>query len=64
MERLKEYNIDSRPYFYPISEMPMYSRANNPVTKLVSRRGINLPSYYDITQAQVLYICEKLKKLL
>jgi len=64
MEKLKEHNIDSRPYFYPISEMPMYSRVNTPVTKLISRRGINLPSYYDITQDQVLYICDTLKKLL
>ena len=64
MEKLKEHNIDSRPYFYPISEMPMYSRVNTPVTKLISRRGINLPSYYDITQDQVLYICNELKKLL
>ena len=64
MAKLHENNIDSRPYFYPISEMPMYSRVNTPVTKLISRRGINLPSYYDITQGQVEYICKELKKLL
>jgi perosamine synthetase len=62
--KLNENNIDSRPYFYPISEMPMYSSVYNPVTKLISKRGINLPSYYDITQDQVLYICKELKKLL
>ena len=64
MAKLNEKHIDSRPYFYPISEMQMYSRVNTPVTKLISRRGINLPSYYDITQDQVLYICKELKKLL
>ena len=64
MAKLKEYNIDSRPYFYPISEMPMYSSVETPVAKLISQRGINLPSYYDITQDEVLYICDVLKKLL
>jgi len=64
MAKLNEKHIDSRPYFYPISEMPMYSSAYTPVTKLISKRGINLPSYYDITQDQVEYICKELKKLL
>ena len=64
MAKLKEYNIDSRPYFYPISEMPMYSSVETPVAKLISQRGINLPSYYDITQDEGLYICDVLKKLL
>ena len=64
MAKLNEKHIDSRPYFYPISEMPMYSSVYTPVSKLISKRGINLPSYYDITQDQVLYICKELKKLL
>jgi perosamine synthetase len=64
MAKLNEKHIDSRPYFYPISEMPMYSSVYTPVTKLISKRGINLPSYYDITQEQVKYICKELKKLL
>ena len=64
MAKLNEKHIDSRPYFFPISEMPMYSSVYTPVTKLISKRGINLPSYYDITQDQVKYICKELKKLL
>ena len=64
MAKLNEKHIDSRPYFYPISEMPMYSSVYTPVTKLISKRGINLPSYYDITQDQVVYICKELIKLL
>ena len=64
MDKLNEKYIDSRPYFYPISEMPMYTKVNTPVTKLISQRGINLPSYFDMTEYQVLYICNELKKLL
>jgi len=64
MITLNEKNIDTRPYFYPISDLPMYSYTNTPVTKLISQRGINLPSFFDITKHQVQYICNELKKLL
>jgi len=64
MVTLNDKHIDSRPYFYPISEMPMYTTVNAPVTKLISERGINLPCYFDITKEQVVYICKELKKLL
>ena len=61
---LKEKGVDSRPFFYPISDMPMYKKRNTPITHTVYQRGINLPSYFDITHSQVKYICEKLKELL
>ena len=64
MVTLNDKHIDSRPYFYPISEMPMYTTVNAPVTKLISERGINLPCYFDITKEQVVYVCKELKKLL
>jgi len=64
MKKLKEKGIDSRPFFYPVSEMPMYEKANTPVTHKVYQRGINLPSYYDLTKKEVKYICEKVRKLL
>lgn len=53
---LKDKNIDSRPYFYPISDMPMYENAITPITHKVYQRGLNLPSYFDITKEQVKYI--------
>ena len=57
MTRLREEGVDSRPYFYPISDMPMYQRANTPVAHMVSERGINLPSYVDLTRQDVADIC-------
>jgi perosamine synthetase len=56
MQGLREQGVDSRPYFYPISDMPMYERADTPVAHAVSRRGINLPSYTDLTEADVAQI--------
>ena len=65
-KKLKTKGIDSRPYFYPISDMPMYKDVNayTPIVHKVYQKGLNLPSYFDITKQQVAYICEKLKELL
>ncbi len=64
MKRLKEYAIDSRPFFYPVSQMPMYnSKADTPITHKVYQRGINLPSYFDLKKEQVTYICQKIKEI-
>lgn len=62
--KLKEKGIDGRPYFYPVSDMPMYEDVNTPITHKVYQRGLNLPSYFDITHEQVEYICNGLKGLL
>jgi perosamine synthetase len=64
MKRLKKKGIDSRPYFYPISDMPMYEKANTSITHKVYQRGINLSSFFDLEKNQVLYICNELKRLL
>jgi perosamine synthetase len=64
MKKLKEKGIDSRPYFYPISDMPMYKKADTPIAHKVYQRGINLPSYYKLMKENVEYICKNLKGLL
>ncbi len=60
---LKTKGIDSRPYFYPVSDMPMYGSADTPVCHKVYQRGLNLPSYFDITKTQVEHVCKQLKEL-
>jgi perosamine synthetase len=61
IKNLRSKNIDSRPYFYPLSDMPIYDEALTPVTHKVYQRGINLPSYFDISKEQVEYICKVIK---
>ena len=61
---LKTHDIDSRPYFYPISDMPAYQSVFTPVTHNRFKKGINFPSYFDITKEQVEYVCKSLKELL
>ena len=64
MQILKTKNIDTRPYFYPLSDMPMYEDSDTPITHKVHQIGLNLPSYFDITKEQILLICNILKKIL
>jgi len=64
MQTLKTKNIDTRPYFYPLSDMPMYDDSDTPITHKVHQIGLNLPSYFDLTKVQVSLICNILKKIL
>ena len=63
IQKLKQQDIDSRPYFYPLSDMPMYQACDSPVAHAASRRGINLPSYFDIAREDVARVCEALNAL-
>lgn len=63
MAKLKDVGIDTRPYFYPMSMMPMYQKADNPVTYSIYQKGINLPTFFDLSEVEVKYICEKIKEL-
>lgn len=53
MERLKKEGVDSRPYFYPMSHMPYFDKADTPVSVNKSLRGINLPTFTDITKEEI-----------
>ncbi len=67
MQQLKIKGIDTRPFFYPISEMPMYKNEgiyNNTITKKLSEKGINLPSGVNLTKEDVEWITENLKKII
>ncbi|MHA2346952.1 MAG: GNAT family N-acetyltransferase [Candidatus Hodarchaeales archaeon] len=72
IEHFKRFNIDLRPFFYPMSSMPAYSQycqgmdmeKLNPVSYSISPYGICLPSAMSVTEAEADYVCEKLKDLL
>lgn len=52
---LRESGIETRPLFYPAHTMPMYAteRPPFPVAEDLSQRGINLPSWPGVTDAQM-----------
>ncbi len=66
MKILKEkYFIDSRTFYYPISEFKPYrKRYSNPTTKKLAMNGINLPSGYNLTEKQINYISSAIKKVI
>ena len=58
--RLREAGVETRPLFYPIHLMPMYSQKYKKlkVSEDLGLRGINLPSWPGLTDEQVRYICD------
>lgn len=65
MVDLKKRGIDSRPFFYPMSDMPYLEATDQtPNAHLLYQRGINLPTYFDLTENQVKFICKTVKNIL
>lgn len=65
MVELKKRGVDSRPFFYPMSDMPYFhEQVDTPHTHQVYQRGINLPTYFDLTEDQVSFVCSIVKNLL
>jgi len=66
MAALLQRNIDTRPFFPPLSSLPMFQcrKEENPVAYRVGSRGINLPSGHERTEEEIDYICEHLKEVL
>jgi perosamine synthetase len=72
MKRFKENNIDTRPFFYPVSSMPPYKKyvadkdmaSINPVSYSLSPFGISFPSAAIITEDQVDRVCTVFKNIL
>ncbi len=56
---MKANNVDSRPFFYPLSSLPMFkSVESNKVAYDIYERGINLPSYHDMSEDTVKEVCQ------
>jgi perosamine synthetase len=61
---LLNYGIETRPTFFPIHLMPMFNIKQGmfPVAEDISLRGINLPSYPDLTESDIQYICNAISE--
>ncbi len=56
---LRASGIETRPLFYPVHTMPMYAKFTVdtfPIATEISSRGINLPSYPDLSDEEVNFI--------
>jgi len=57
MKELKESDIDSRPFFIPMHELPPYKADGFPIASEISRKGINLPSSTLLAEEDIKRIC-------
>ncbi|MCH9050277.1 MAG: DegT/DnrJ/EryC1/StrS family aminotransferase [Proteobacteria bacterium] len=65
-------NIDTRPFFHPLSSIPAYAdaadrtraQAENEVSYALSPYGINLPSGATLTEEEIDYVCAALLGIL
>lgn len=66
MAFLHEAGIETRPAFYPVHTMPMYAQRYQRFKNAeeLGRRGINLPSWPHLSEAQVAYIADTLAQAL
>ena len=62
-EHLADAGIETRPLFYPVHTMPMYSSKFQKlsVAENLGWRGINLPSYPGLKDDDVIHICSLIK---
>jgi perosamine synthetase len=67
MQALQEKGIDSRPFFSPIHKQACYTdyaHLEFPVTELLSKQGINLPTHPGLESKDIALISSILKKIL
>jgi len=65
LKLFNEANIDARVFFYPLSMMPPFERPplnRNNVSYNLHERGMNLPSYHDITEDDIDRVCGVIRK--
>lgn len=61
----KTQNIDSRPFFFPLSSLPMFEeKRENKVSYDIYERAVNLPSFHDITFEEVEFVCHCIKNFI
>ena len=61
---LKRQGVDTRPFFYPMSQMPIYETRDNPVSQNLSSRGLNLPTFPGLRDEEIRNISEKVLQAL
>lgn len=65
MKGLLKKGIDTRPFFYPVHKLPPYRDGSLlPHTEEISIKGINLPSYPELKESEIGFICKNIKALL
>ncbi len=60
---LKSNDVETRPLFHPVHTLPHHAQdISFPIAESIGARGINLPSYPDLSKEQVLKVCFLIKE--
>ncbi len=61
-EEFKSNNIDSRPFFYPLSTLPMFEKdESNKIAYSLYNKGVNLPTNFDLTFEDAQFVVNTIK---
>jgi len=69
MERLRAKGIETRTFFLPLHNQPIFkkmkyaSRKRYPIAEDIARRGLYLPSSSDLKRKEIEYICNCIRKI-
>jgi perosamine synthetase len=63
MKGRKERGIDTRPYFYPMSSLPMYKQTPLPVSTRKAQILLNPGPYFELTKDDVIRSGEAVNEL-
>jgi|GEM_PF-5241089 len=64
-EKLEKDSIETRRFFYPLHEMPIYSKYaiySYPIASRISKQGLSLPSSVKLSEEDIKYIVQKIKE--
>lgn len=64
MAALQQSRIETRPFFIPVHQLPVYATAHRggplPITERLAASGLNLPTFSGMTDAQIDRVCSAL----
>ncbi|MCU1302743.1 MAG: aminotransferase DegT [Candidatus Sulfotelmatobacter sp.] len=69
MRRLRELGVDTRPFFWPMHQQPVFRKSglfageSYPVAERLGRRGFYLPSGLGISDAQINQVAESVRRV-
>ena len=69
MRRLRGLGVDTRPFFWPMHQQPVFRKRglfageSYPVAERLARRGFYLPSGLGISEAQIIQVAESVRSI-
>ena len=67
IEKLEKEGIETRKFFYPLHEMPLYKNYAifaYPISSEISRHGLNLPSSVKLSEDDVRFIAHEVREII